>query len=138
MGRWDDGGSNNYGYGSSGSGENDNHKKRNLYKLIRRIIFIGFVVVGSVILYVYFMTAGLNAEVIQRGGPVETISVKLSNNNFYSISNVTVQFDNGQVQKLGDMGPFASIFITPDAGGNNFKQVFIKANNGQIEYTKTR
>ena len=75
MGRWDDGGSNNYGYGSSGSGENDNHKKRNLYKLIRRIIFIGFVVVGSVILYVYFMTAGLNAEVIQRGGPVETISV---------------------------------------------------------------
>lgn len=135
MGRWDDG-SGNF-YGDSGNGGGNARKKRNWYRIIKRVIFIGFAVVAAVVLYVYFTTSGLNAEVIQRGGPVETISIKLSNNNFYSISNVTVQFDNGQVQKLGDMGPFASVFITPD-GSSNFKQLLVKANNGQIEYIKNR
>jgi len=79
MGRWDE----------EGSPENSRSgKKRNFYKLIRRIIFVGFVVVAAVVLFVYFSTAGLNIEIIQRGGPVETISVKLSNNNFNSIKHL--------------------------------------------------
>ena len=93
---------------------------------------------GIVILYVYFSTSGLNIEIIQRGGPVETISVKLSNNNFFGISNVTVQFDNEQVQNLGNMGPFASIFVTPESGSSNFKKVVVEANNGDIELVKNR
>ena len=134
MGRWDDNNRFNE-YGGSGV---DSGKKRNWLKLIRRIILIGFVIVGIVILYVYFSTSGLNIEIIQRGGPVETISVKLSNNNFFGISNVTVQFDNEQVQNLGNMGPFASIFVTPESGSSNFKQVVVEANNGDIELVKNR
>jgi hypothetical protein len=131
MGRWDD--DNRSDRYSSGP-----NKKRNLLKLIRRVIFIGFAIVGVVVLYVYFSTSGLNLEIIQRGGPVETISVKLSNNNFYSISNVTVTFDNEQSQELGDMGPFASIFITPESGSSKFKQVLVEANNGDIKIIKNR
>lgn len=137
MGRWDDGSGDGF-YGGYHNGGDSNRKKRNWYRIIKRVIFVGFALVAAVVLYVYFTTAGLNAEVIQRGGPVETISIKLSNNNFYSISNVTVQFDTGQVQKLGDLGPFASVFITPDGGSSNFKQLLVKANNGQIEYIKKR
>jgi hypothetical protein len=135
MGRWDDEGSpeNGRSYENSRSG-----KKRNFYKLIRRIIFVGFVVVAAVVLFVYFSTAGLNIEIIQRGGPVETISVKLSNNNFNSINNVTVQFDDDQIQPLGNMGPFTSIYVSPDGGDSEFKKVVVKANNGQIEAVKNR
>jgi len=134
MGRWDDN-NNPYEYGGSGS---EGGKKRNWLKIIRRIIFIGFAIVGVVILYVYFTTAGLNLEIIQRGGSVETVSVKLSNNNFFSISNVTVQFDNEQVQRLGNMGPFASIFVTPENASSTFRQVIVEANNGDIELVKNR
>ena len=129
MGRWDDGRSPENG--RSG-------KKRNVLKIIRRIIFVGFAVVAAVVLFVYFSTAGLNIEIIQRGGPVETISVKLSNNNFNSINNVIVQFDNDPIQPLGNMGPFASIFITPEGGDSDFKKVVVKANSGQIEAVKNR
>ena len=129
MGRWDDGRSPENG--RSG-------KKRNVLKIIRRVIFVGFAVVAAVVLFVYFSTAGLNIEIIQRGGPVETISVKLSNNNFNSINNVTVQFDNDPIQPLGNMGPFASIFITPEGGDSDFKKIVVKANNGQIEAVKNR
>ncbi|MDQ2684322.1 MAG: hypothetical protein M3Y25_00595 [Thermoproteota archaeon] len=152
MGRWDENnnpsgygnnpsgyGNNPSGYGNNPSGYGNNpNKKRNLLKLIRRVIFVGFVIVGVIVLYVYFSTSGLNLEIIQRGGPVETISVKLSNNNFYSINNVTVQFDNERAQELGNMGPFASIFITPESGSSNFKQVIVEANNGDIELIKNR
>jgi hypothetical protein len=135
MGRWDD---NNNPYEYGGGSGSEGGKKRNWLKIIRRIIFIGFAIVGVVILYVYFTTAGLNIEIIQRGGSVETVSVKLSNNNFFSISNVTVQFDNEQVQRLGVMGPFASIFVTPENASSTFKQVIVEANNGEIELVKNR
>lgn len=138
MGRWDDN-NNSYGYGGyGGGGGGESGKKRNWLKIIRRIILIGFVVVAAVVLYVYFTTAGLNVEIIQRGGPVETVSVKLSNNNFFSITNVTVQFDGEQTQTLGNMGPFASIFVTPESGSSNFRQVMVEANNGDIQLIKTR
>ena len=135
MGRWDEEGSPENGRSPENSRSG---KKRNFYKIIRRIIFVGFVVVAAVVLFVYFSTAGLNIEIIQRGGPVETISVKLSNNNFNSINNVTVQFDDDQIQPLGNMGPFASIFVSPDGGDSEFKKVVVKANNGQIEAIKNR
>lgn len=138
MGRWDGIDNNNpYEYGGSDGG-GEGGKKRNWLKLIRRIILIGFAIVAVVVLYVYFTTSGLNIEIIQRGGPVETVSVKLSNNNFFSINNVTVQFDSEQAQRLGNMGPFASIFVTPESGSSNFKQVMVEANNGEIQLLKNR
>ncbi len=89
-------------------------------------------------LAVFIPRAGLNIEVIQRGDEIQTISVKVSNNNFYSINNVTVQFDDGTIQPIGNMGPFASVMITPETGRTNFEQITVRANYGEIEAVKSR
>ena len=40
-------------------------------------------------------------------GTMQTVSVRISTNNFGSLSDVKVQFgDQGKVQAIGDMGPF--------------------------------
>lgn len=127
MGRWDEGG--------QGQGK---RKRRDNPKILRRIIFVGFAIVAIVVLAVFLPRAGLNIEVIQRGEEIQTISVKVSNNNFYSVNNVTVQFDDGTIQPIGHMSPFASIMITPEQGRTNFEQLTVKANNGDIEVIKNR
>src|ERR671912_609772 len=70
-----------------------------------------------IVLSVFIPRSGLNVEIIERSevmGTMQTVSVKISNNNFGSLSNVEVQFgDQGQVQPIGDMGPFSSVMITP-------------------------
>lgn len=124
MGRWDKDG----GYS----------RKTNSPKLFKRIIFIGFAIVATVILTVFILTYGLKIDILQRGGDIQTISIKISNNNFFSLNDVTVQFDNGKVQSLGNLGPFASVYVTPDKYNINFKSIMLKANNGQIELVKRR
>ena len=125
MGRWDEG----------GQGQ---RKRRDIPKLLKRIIFVGFAIVAIVVLAVFIPRAGINIEIIQRGEDIQTISVKLSNNNFYSINNVTVQFDDGITQPIGNMGPFASVMITPEPSRINFEQLTVRANNGDIEAVKSR
>jgi hypothetical protein len=124
MGRWDE--------------DKKSRKNRNLPKLIKKIIYLGFIIVAVVVLAVFIPRAGLNIELIHRTGDIETISTKISNNNFYPLQNVTIQFDNGNVQRIGDLGPFASIMISPEAQNINFEKIIVKANNGQIESIKTR
>ncbi|MBA3750927.1 MAG: hypothetical protein H0X03_08590 [Nitrosopumilus sp.] len=124
MGRWDD--------------ERKTRKNRNLPKLIRRIIFLGFIIVAVVILAVFIPRAGLNVELMQRTGEIDTISTKISNNNFFPIHNVTVQFDKGKILNIGELGPFGSVMISPEVQNVNFEKISVKANNGQIESTKTR
>ena len=68
MGRWDEG--------------KKPGKSKNLPKLIKKIIYIGFIIVAVVILAVFIPRAGLNVELLHRGGEIETISTKISNNNF--------------------------------------------------------
>jgi len=124
MGRWD----NNGGYS----------RKTNFPKLFRMIIFIGFAIVAIVILTIFISTYGVKIDIIQRGGDIQTISIKISNNNFSPLNDVTVQFDNGLVQSLGNMGPFASVYVTPDKDNINFKSILLKANDGNIELVKRR
>ena len=113
-------------------------KNRNLPKLIKKIIYLGFIIVAVVVLAVFIPRSGLNIEVIHRTGDIETISTKISNNNFYPLQNVTIQFDNGKVQRIGDLGPFATIMISPETQNINFERITVKANNGQIESIKNR
>ncbi len=113
-------------------------KNRNLPKLIKKIIYLGFIIVAVVVLAVFIPRAGLNIEVIHRTGDIDTISTKISNNNFYPLQNVTIQFDNGKVQGIGDLGPFAAIMISPETQNTNFERITVKANNGQIESIKNR
>ena len=124
MGRWDEG--------------KKPRKSKNLPKLIKKIIYIGFIIVAVVILAVFIPRAGLNVELLQRGGEIETISTKINNNNFFPIHNVTVQFDNGKTQNIGDLGPFGSAMISPETENINFKKIIVKANDGQIESVKNR
>ena len=124
MGRWDE--------------DKKPRKTKNLPKLIKKIIYIGFIIVALVILAVFIPRAGLNVELLQRGGEIETISTKINNNNFFPIHNVTVQFDNGRIQNIGDLGPFGSAMISPESENINFKKITVKANDGQMESTKNR
>jgi hypothetical protein len=124
MGRWDE--------------QRQPRKNKNLPKLIKKIIYLGFIIVAVVVLAVFIPRAGLNIELIHRTGDIETISTKISNNNFYPLQNVTIQFDNGRVQGIGNLGPFASVMISPETQNINFEKIIVKANNGQIESIKNR
>lgn len=63
----------------------------------------------------------------------------MSNNNFENINDVTVQFgEKGRIQNIGNMGPFSSVMITPEARDMNFDKVIVKANNGKMESVKFR
>jgi len=124
MGRWDE--------------DKKPRNGKNLPKLIKKIIYIGFIIVAIIILAVFIPRAGLNVELLQRGGEIETISTKINNNNFFPIHNVTVQFDNGKIQNIGDLGPFGSVMISPESENINFKKITVKANDGQMESIKNR
>lgn len=103
---------------------------------------IGIVIVTVVVLTVFISRAGLFIEIIQRDegmGTMQTITVRLSNNNFNSISDVRVQFgEGGQVQTIGNMGPFSSVTITPPTKDMDFENIIVRANNGQVQVVKSR
>jgi hypothetical protein len=81
----------------------------------------------------------LSIEVIERGGIVGSTSIKVNNNNFNALNDVTVQFgEQGKIQNIGDMGQFSSVFVNPEAGESNFDKIIVKANNGEIESVKFR
>lgn len=132
MGRWDFG----RGVGFPKIG-------RNYIRIGKYVIFAGFVIVAVVILSVYIPRSGLNVEIIQRSevmGTMQTVSVKISNNNFDTLNDVKVQFgDQGRVQSIGNMGPFSSVMITPpDPNNLNFDKVIVTANSGELETIKSR
>ncbi len=116
--------------------------KQNRNRLAKFIIFIGFIVVGIVFLSVFVPRAGINIEIIDRTevvGTMEIVSVKISNNNFATLNDVVVRFgENGTIQPIGNLTPFASVMITPDEGDLNFDKVMVRTNNGTIEHIKSR
>jgi len=132
MGRWD-----------AGRGVGFPRIGRNYIRIAKYVIFVGFVVVAVVFLSVFIPRSGLNVEIIERSevmGTMQTISVRISNNNFGTLNDVEVQFgDQGQVQLIGSMGPFSSVMITPpDTDNLNFDKVIVTANNGEVETIKFR
>ena len=117
--------------------------KRNYIRIIKYIIVAGFITVGVVVLSVYIPRSGLNVEIVERSevmGTMQTVSVRISNNDFDTLNNVSVQFgDRGQIQQIGNMGPFASVMITPPGSAElNFTKVTVTANDGDIQVNKFR
>lgn len=110
--------------------------KKNYIRIVKYAITVGFIIVGVVVLSVFIPRSGLNVEVIERSevmGTMQTVSVKISNNNFGSLSNVEVQFDDQEaVQPIGDMGPFSSVMITPP--DMNFDSIIVNANDGGLYF----
>ncbi len=98
---------------------------------------------GVVVLSVYIPRSGLNVEIVERSevmGTMQTVSVKVSNNNFDTLNDVSVLFgDEGQIQQIGNMGPFSSVMITPPKSTElNFTKVTVIANEGDTRVTKSR
>ena len=138
MGRWDDDNrSTGGGWRRKIGGE-----KTNRIRIAKKLIMIGIVIVTVVLLTVFISRAGLFIEIIQRDegmGTMQTITVRLSNNNFNSISDVRLQFgEGGQVQTIGNMGPFSSVTITPPTEDMDFENIIVRANNGQVQVVKSR
>ena len=131
MGRWDD---QFDGFGGGGIAP-----RRNYIRIAKYVILVGFIIVAVVVLSVFIPRAGLNVEIIERGGIIGSIVVKINNNNFDTLNDVIVQFgEQGKIQRIDKMGPFSSVMITPESEELNFDKVIVKANNGKIETIKFR
>lgn len=127
MGRWDD------GSGTFGEDRWGGMKRRNYVRIAKFVIIGGFIVVAAVVLSVFVTTLGVNIEISERNemGAIQTLNIRISNNNFDTLNDVTVQFgDQGRIQKIGKMDPFSSVAVTPDQQDLNFDKVIVKGNNG--------
>ena len=127
MGRWDD------GSGTFGGDRWGGKKRRNYVRIAKFVIIGGFIVVAAVVLSVFVTTLGVNIEISERNemGAIQTLNIRISNNNFDTLNDVTVQFrDQGRIQKIGKMDPFSSVAVTPDQQDLNFDKVIVKGNNG--------
>ena len=136
MGRWDNEGPGSY----TGEGGWQGKKRRNYARVAKYVIFIGFIVVGAVVLTVFISRSGVNIEIReQTEGAIQTISVRISNNNFDTLRDVTVQFgDQGAVQNLGTMAPFSSAMVTPNQQDIKFEKIIVRGNDGSVSITKSR
>ena len=113
--------------------------RRNYIKIAKVGIIVGFVVVSLVVLSVFLPRVGVNIEIIERGGLIDSITAKISNNNFDSLNNVEIQFgENGIPQSLGNIGPFASVFSSPNPGELKFDRIILTANDGDVRVVKYR
>ena len=131
MGRWEDEYGDTFGKFPK--------KKRNWIRIGKFAILGGFIILAAVLLSVFIPRAGLSIEVIERGGIVDSVSVKVNNNNFNSLNDVSVQFgEHGKVQMIGDMGPFSSVFVNPETEEMAYDRIIVKANNGEVQTTKFR
>jgi hypothetical protein len=133
MGRWDIG---------RGAGIGFPRIRGNYIRIAKYAILAGFIVVTVVVLSVFIPRSGLNVEIIERSevmGTMQTVSIKISNNNFDTLNNVEVQFgDRGPTQSIGNMGPFSTVMISPPADSLNFDTVIVTANNGEVQMSKSR
>jgi hypothetical protein len=140
LGRWDD--DNHPTGGSRGRKIGIGGGRTKRIRFAKRLLMIGFIIVAAVVLTVFLSRAGLYIEIIQREegmGTLQTITVRLSNNNFNSLNDVIVQFgEDGRAQTIGNMGPFSSVTITPPAEDMDFENIIARANNGQIQVVKSR
>ena len=101
MGRWD------YGLGQfAGGGGRTGRSRRNYARIAKFVILGGFIVVGIIVLSVFITRSGLNIEIREQNeamGTIQTISVRISNNKFDTLNDVTVQFgDNGKNPQRGN------------------------------------
>ena len=112
---------------------------RNYIKIAKVGIIVGLVVVALVVLSVFLPRVGVNIEIIERAGLIGSVTAKISNNNFDSLNNVVVRFgENGIPQSLGNIGPFASVFSSPNPSELEFDRIILTANDGNVRVVKYR
>jgi hypothetical protein len=130
MGRWDDG----------SIDTNKGKKTRDWIRIARYAIYGGFAIVAIVILLVFIPRAGLSVEIFETGETLKTISIKINNNNPQEIHNISVQFDEDKEKKqiYNSIGPFSSIYVTPDKEYLDFQKIIVTADNGKLQTTKYR
>ncbi len=130
MGRWDDG----------SIDTNRGKKTRDWIRIARYAIYGGFAIVAIVILLVFIPRAGLSVEIFETGETLKTISIKINNNNPQEIHNISVQFDEDKEKKqfYNSIGPFSSIYVTPDKEDLDFQKIIVTADNGKLQTTKYR
>jgi hypothetical protein len=130
LGRWED----DWHY------DRKDKKTRDWIRIARYAIYGGFAIVAIVVLIVFIPRAGLTVEINETGEDVSTISIKINNNNPQEINNVTISFDDdkGNVQVYNSIGPFSSIFVTPDKDELDFQKIIVTADNGKLQTTKYR
>ena len=113
--------------------------RRNYIKIAKIGITVGFVVVALVVLSVFLPRVGVSIEIIERGGLIGSVTAKISNNNFDSLNDVVVQFgEEGIPQNLGNIGPFASVFSSPNPSELEFDRIILTANDGEVRVVKYR
>lgn len=113
--------------------------RRNYIKIAKVGIIVGFVVVALVVLSVFLPRVGVSIEIIERGGLIGSVTAKISNNNFDSLNDVVVQFgEEGIPQNLGNIGPFASVFSSPNPSELEFDRIILTANDGEVRVVKYR
>jgi hypothetical protein len=113
--------------------------RRNYIKIAKVGIILGFIVVALVVLSVFLPRVGVSVEIIERGGLISSVTAKISNNNLDSLNNVVVQFgENGIPQNLGNIGPFASVFSSPNPSELEFDRIILVANDGDVRMVKYR
>jgi hypothetical protein len=138
LGRWDK----NDRSSGGGWGRIIGRGRTNRIKNIKRLIIIGLVIVAAVVLTISLSRGGIYIDIIQREegmGTLQTLTVRISNNNINALNDVTVQFgEDGKVQPIGDMGAFSSVTITPPPEDMDFENIIVRANNGQIQVVKSR
>jgi hypothetical protein len=115
-------------------------KTRDWIRIARYAIYGGFAIVAIVVLLVFIPRAGLTVEIMETGEAISTVNIKINNNNLQEIHNVTVVFDDNKEKKqvFNSIGPFSSIFVTPDKDNLNFKKIIVTADNGKLQTTKYR
>lgn len=115
-------------------------KTRDWIRIARYAIYGGFAIVAIVVLLVFIPRAGLTVEIMETGEAISTVNIKINNNNLQEIHNVTVVFDDNKQKKqvFNSIGPFSSIFVTPDKDYLNFKKIIVTADNGKLQTTKYR
>jgi len=130
MGRWDDG----------SIDTNSGKKTKDWIRIARYAIYGGFAIVAIVILLVFIPRAGLSVEIFETGETLKTISIKINNNNPQEIHNISVQFDEDKEKKqfYNSIGPFSSIYVTPDKEDLDFQKIIVTADNGKLQTTKYR
>lgn len=113
--------------------------RRNYIKIAKVGITLGFVVVALVVLSVFLPRVGVSIEIIERGGLIGSVTAKISNNNFDSLNDIVVQFgEEGIPQNLGNIGPFASVFSSPNPSELEFDRIILTANDGEVRVVKYR
>lgn len=113
--------------------------RRNYIKIAKVGITVGFVIVALVVLSVFLPRVGVSIEIIERGGLIGSVTAKISNNNFDSLNDVVVQFgEEGIPQNLGNIGPFASVFSSPNPSELEFDRIILTANDGEVRVVKYR